>query len=102
VRFSIGILGLTKDQASDRVHNLKEVGKGQYQILRPVDFIAGEVVGYDGPVTPALLMHIEPIGTKKAQDPAPGNPKEARIKDLEAKGEGLTPDEAAELLALHG
>jgi len=50
VTISSGILRLEKDQAKTRAHNLKLINPkaGTYEIINPVEFKVGEVIGYDG------------------------------------------------------
>lgn len=40
-------LGLTAEQAKTRAHNLKDLGDGVYEVLRSVQFKAGEVIGVE-------------------------------------------------------
>ena len=48
-----GVLNLTKGQAAVRAHNLRRTRTG-YEIVRPVQFKAGEQIGYDGELTHAM------------------------------------------------
>ena len=44
-----GVLTLSKAQASDRAHCLKELDKkNQYEVIKSVTFKHGEVFGFDG------------------------------------------------------
>ena len=43
-----GLLKLTPGQVKSRTHNLKAKDKGLFEIVNPVCFKAGEVIGYDG------------------------------------------------------
>lgn len=47
-RISTGNVELTPEQASDRMHNLKKLGGDVYEVLKPIEFKAGQVFGYDG------------------------------------------------------
>ncbi|PTR17497.1 hypothetical protein C8R31_101661 [Nitrosospira sp. Nsp2] len=47
VEFHSGVLVLSKEQVRDRIHNLKKVKNG-YEVVNPVQFKCGEVIGYDG------------------------------------------------------
>lgn len=46
--FHSGKLTLSKDQARLRAHNLKHIAGDIYEIVNPVQFKAGEKIGYDG------------------------------------------------------
>lgn len=60
-----GILGLTPAQAASRRAALTDLGEGLYQIQQPVQFKAGEVIAYDGPMTKAMASQIKPKKGKK-------------------------------------
>lgn len=59
--FAGGILYLTVDQARSRIHALEDMGDGFFEILSPVTFKRGELVGYDGDVNKVLLQEIAEI-----------------------------------------
>ncbi|WP_306600755.1 hypothetical protein [Geothrix sp. 21YS21S-2] len=147
-RFATGIIGLSEEQAADRIQNLALLEDGRYEILRPIEFRAGETVDYDGEVSPLLLesvdlaeIPLESLTSKEIATLAKGEglnldarkkkedliqalldfrakkagdalleakaaeeqaAKDARITELTAKGESMTAEEAAELLALKG
>lgn len=42
-----GVIGLSDEQADVRRHCLKKIGKGKFKILQPVQFKAGEIIGFD-------------------------------------------------------
>lgn len=63
-KISGGILALTEEQAKARIHNLKNLEDGLYQVERPVQFKRGESFGYDGGVNKRLLQEIEPTSKK--------------------------------------
>ncbi len=59
VRLVGGVLGLTEKQAAPRLHHLKPLKKkGLFEIVQPVVFKVGEVIGFDGdiPKSQAKLM----------------------------------------------
>ena len=58
-QFSNGLIGLTPEQAFDRIHNLNDLGDDTYEILRPIEFRVGEVVDYGGDINPRLLETVE-------------------------------------------
>lgn len=145
-QFSHGIIGLSPEQALDRLHNLNDLGDDTYEILRTIEFRVGEVVDYAGDINPRLLEVVElaavPLedmtakeiaalaagegctldarrkkadliqaltdfrSAKAAQAAADAQAaqdaaaKSARIQELEAKGDTLTPEETAELAGL--
>lgn len=53
VELHSGVLVLSKEQARDRIHNLKKVKSG-YEIVKPVQFKRGEEFGYDAELTAQL------------------------------------------------
>lgn len=57
--FHSGVVLLTKDQASLRSNNLKDLDDGFFEILAPIQFKRGETLGFDGEVPKALLEEIE-------------------------------------------
>lgn len=50
-----GNLVLSEDQARRRAHNLKHLEGDVYEIINPVQFKGGEVIGYDGDPPKAVL-----------------------------------------------
>ena len=56
LRLHTGTLTLGKEQAKLRLHNLKELEDGRYEILRPVEFKIGEVFEYEGTGMPKGYM----------------------------------------------
>lgn len=46
-------LGLTPEQVKTRAHNLKDLGDGVYEVVRSVQFKAGEVICVETPTTRA-------------------------------------------------
>ncbi len=81
-----GVLALSKEQARDRIHNLKKVKSG-YEIVKSVQFKRGEEFGYDAELTPQLAevfgIPFEKEKNKKAAvvqtsaqtETLPGNPE---------------------------
>ncbi len=67
VRLVSGILKLTKEQAAPRLHNLEFLGNGRYQIVHPVEFKTGEVIGFEGELPRNLANLMESAGKKKAK-----------------------------------
>ena len=66
VRLHSGVLELTKDQAHARRHNLKSLGKNRFEIVNPVEFKVGEVIGYEGDIPKALAtVMIDEAAAKK-------------------------------------
>ncbi len=53
-----GCVELDEDQARRRIHNLKEVGKGIFEIVNPIQFKVGEKFGYDGEVNARLAQSL--------------------------------------------
>ena len=54
-------LGLNKAQAGDRVHMLKDCGKGVYELLQPAFFKAGEEFEFLGDMPKALAPSLQAI-----------------------------------------
>lgn len=94
-RLHQGVLELTKEQAASRLHNLKPKGKGLYEIVNPVEFKRGEVIGYDGDLPKALgdlmeteakqLSKKEKAEAKKAAEAKAKAEEEAAAAEVEAK-----------------
>lgn len=57
-RLTSGVLVLTDKQAAVRSHNLKQVGKNRYEIVNPVEFKAGEEIGYEGNLPKSLADNL--------------------------------------------
>jgi len=73
-RLSSGKLELTEKQAKQRMQNLEKTNQdGVFNIVKPVDFKRGEVIGYDGAFPKAMaeiMEKEEPIKPVKADNPA--------------------------------
>lgn len=67
-----GIIALTPAQAKPRLHNLKVLGSGRYEILRPVEFKAGEAFGYAGDLPKAIAEVVEELAPSRASNPEAG------------------------------
>lgn len=75
-----GILELDADQARRRLHNLRKLDDGRFEIVRAVNFKAGETFGFDGDVPKAVAKSMidldkvdmteeaKPVKTKKAKE----------------------------------
>ncbi|MCK5602111.1 hypothetical protein KAR91_09585 [Candidatus Pacearchaeota archaeon] len=61
-RFSTGVVVLSHAQASARIHNLKDLGKGEYEIVNPIEFKNGEKFGYDGDVPKVMASVVTKAG----------------------------------------
>lgn len=64
-----GIVELTQAQYEPRQTSLKPQGGGVYQIIKPLQFKRGEILGYDGPKLNASL--VEEVGKSKKEKAAP-------------------------------
>lgn len=64
-----GVLELTKEQASPRLHHLKPIGEGRFEVLHPVEFKAGEEIGFDGELPKSMGRVMTPAKSraKKAE-----------------------------------
>ena len=59
-RLSSGKLELTEKQAKQRMQNLEKTNQdGVFNIVKPVDFKRGEVIGYDGAFPKAMAEIME-------------------------------------------
>jgi len=72
--FASGVLKLTKEQAKAREHALEDLGDGYFEVMTPVGFKRGEIVGFDGEVNKALLQLVDEIGEAPSAPPAPPAP----------------------------
>lgn len=68
-----GILELDSDQVRRRVHYLKKLEDGRFEIVNPINFKAGETFGFDGDVPKAIaksmvdLDKVEVVQTEEAK-----------------------------------
>lgn len=67
IQLHSGVLSLSKEQAETRMHNLRKV-RGGYEIVRPVQFKAGEQIGYDGELSHEMASALDAKGKKKDED----------------------------------
>lgn len=77
VSFNTGTkLELSEKQVSDRVHALNFVKGNVFEVVSRVEFKVGEKLGYDGPVSKALLEFLAPVDSEEAK---------ATIEQVEAR-----------------
>lgn len=95
-RLNIGVLVLNKGQAHPRRHNLKALGKDRFEIVSPVEFKVGEVIGYEGDLPKALatVMIDEAAAKKEAakKEKAEAAKKAKVLEALEAEIKALEDD----------
>lgn len=65
--FGSGRLQLSTEQAKARLHNLKHVKDDIYEIDKPVQFKAGEEIGFDGEINKLLMLDIEEAEAEKKE-----------------------------------
>ena len=58
VRISHGVLELSEDQASVRMHHLKRISKNKYEVTGAVEFKNGEEIGYPGELPKTLAIDL--------------------------------------------
>lgn len=87
-----GILLLTKEQAMPRAHNLKEIGKGRYEVVKPVEFKIGETIGYEGDLPKGMANEL--LSDKARAE------KAAAVAEAKAKSGPTVADMKSELDAL--
>ena len=81
LRLHEGTLGLSKDQAGRRLHNLKKRDDGRYDIINPVEFKIGEDFEYEGNGLPKDYMG-KPEAPVKPKDVAGSSTGESEADDL--------------------
>lgn len=91
-RLTIGVLVLTDKQAAVRSHNLKQVGKNRYEIVNPVEFKAGEEIGYEGDLPKSLAENL----TAKAEAEAAAKKAATAEEKARAKAEAESAKAEAE------
>ena len=84
-RFFHGLVQLTEKQARVRAHQLVPRGEGIFEIVQPIEFKAGEELGFDGEVNAALLQNITPIPQIKAEKEEEQPPKTSEPLPKEKK-----------------
>lgn len=101
-----GTLELSDAQYARRKHALKKVGKGKYEIVTPVQFKVGEVVGYEGDIPKALATVMideaeeKKDNAKKAKTEAAAKAKAKAEADAKAELEARFIALEAEIKAL--
>jgi len=70
VNINGGTVMLIDDQAKPRMHNLKDLGKGVYEVINPIQFKQGEEFCWDGVVNKALLEDLEAVEELKSGESA--------------------------------
>ena len=65
-----GVVKLSDEQAASRIHNLKNLGKGEYEIVNPIEFKNGELFGYSGDVPKIMASEITKAGKLVKEAPA--------------------------------
>ena len=87
------VLGLTKAQAAARNHALepvqvdKKTGDGNFKVLSPVQFKAGEQIATDAELNKVLATQLEPSETAavKSKEAARAKAEAAALEELRAK-----------------
>ena len=84
-------LGLSSEQAAARSAALAEAGKGVYLVQQPVQFKAGEVVGFAGELPKALGELVDKPKAKRAARPVA--PEAATTDETDPPEQGASPAE---------
>lgn len=84
-KFFHGLVQLTEKQAKVRAHQLIPRGEGIFEIVQPIEFKAGEELGFDGEVNAALLQNITPIPEIRAEKKKEEPPKTSKPAPKEEK-----------------
>lgn len=87
VAFAAGRLALSEGQAAVRAHALRHVGSSVYEVVQPVEFKQGEVIGYDGEVNKTLAPVIESVDSLAAKRPAAAKSRGKREETSVAPGD---------------
>ena len=98
-RFATGKLELTDVQAKPRMHNLKPV-KGEvgvYEVVEPVEFKVGEIVGFDGEPPKSLITVTIPLTKEQEAELIEKQKAEAKRLADEAEAKRLAEEEADRL-----
>lgn len=70
VRLNAGLVELTPDQEKTRSANLRPVGGDVFEIIKPIEFKSGELIGYEGTISKAMANELladtpeEPLSEK--------------------------------------
>jgi len=59
--FPGAVLQLTPDQVEIRSHNLRDLKDGTFEVIHPIEFRAGEEIGYSGDITPAMARVVDTL-----------------------------------------
>lgn len=54
-----GVIAISAEQSGPRRHNLRDLGGGRFEVQKPVEFKAGEVIGYEGDLPKAMADNLE-------------------------------------------
>ena len=65
-----GVVKLSDEQAASRIHNLKDLGKGEYEIVNPIEFKNGELFGYSGDLPKVMASVVTKAGKLVKEAPA--------------------------------
>ena len=65
-----GGIALTDAQAEPRANRLQRRGEGVYEVVLPVQFKAGEEIGYEGDLPKALATMLAPAAEAAAAEAA--------------------------------
>lgn len=84
-RLSGGVLHLTAEQAKHRAHNLKPLGKNRHEIINPVEFKAGEEIGYEGDLPKTLADNLTTKANAEAAAKKAAAEAEKSAKKAEAE-----------------
>lgn len=84
-KFYHGVVQLTEKQAKVRAHQIIPKGGDIFEIVQPIEFKAGEVLGFDGEVNARLLQNITPIAQLKDSEAAKTSEPVSKKKESEKK-----------------
>ena len=84
-----GMLALSGEQAKCRAHALKEIKKGVYEVLSPVEFKQGEVFGHDGDLPKVLANLVESTKKGPSSRKRKRKPEAKADADAEAKADAF-------------
>ena len=77
-----GILELDADQVRRRSLHIKKLEDGRFEIVKPVNFKAGETFGFDGDVPKAIsksMVDLDKVDFVKTEEPKPIKPKKDKV-----------------------
>ncbi len=79
VTLTSGILELDADQVRRRLRDIKKLDDGRFEIVRAVNFKAGETFGFDGIVPKATAKSMVDLDKVEVEEePKPVKPKKAK------------------------